>query len=138
MKKERSELMRIRNAGALLLLVVALICSVGLRAQAQEEDAILARAGDIVCDLTSSNALFDSADSALANFTLDQAMFLPIAPPDPNFSLYAVRGEIHAFDPTGFPADLVSALVPESYKGRAYVYPIAIVRGPRNSRPCGL
>ena len=74
---------------------------------------------------------FPSLDRVVTDFHFWQSIDLIIAPPAANYVFYGgQRDALRVFDPTGFPARIVSGLVPESYRDMAYVYRITICEDP--------
>ena len=74
---------------------------------------------------------FRSLNRIVNDFHFWQSLDLIIAPPAANYIFYGgQRDVLRVFDPTGFPARIVSGLVPESYRDMAYVYRITICEDP--------
>ena len=59
---------------------------------------------------------YASLNRLIGDFQFWQRFMLPIAPPAADQIFYAQHDKFRVFDPTGFPVQVLSGLVPESYR----------------------
>lgn len=129
MREDRGMVMR-RSAGALRLLAIGFLCGIGRQARAQETPDLMAMAAGIESRLASSNVCYESLDRVINDFQVWQHFWAMLAVPCTNAVVYAKRGELHAFDPTGFPPGFLAALVPETYRDAVDVYRVSVAEDP--------
>lgn len=70
-----------------------------------------------------------SLDEIISDFEFEQAMYLPIAVPDPEF-IHFQSGGILPFDPKNFPVAFCEGLVPVE-EGAIVMYPITVYEDPK-------
>ena len=123
-----------------LLFVLFVLWSTGaLRAQEEDNAVVLdaeqamtyyARAEAMTHGLTNSFRAFYSLDRLVRDFQFWQNLGVAIAPPSTN-AFFIHRNDFHVFDPTGFPAQVLSGLIPETYRGgMATVYRVFVGEDP--------
>ncbi len=108
------------------LLVVA-VCWVGVWAASSQREDEQAVDSDVYAAFMSAQV---SDIHGLEQFFFDQQdVFLPIVPPDPDFTLRQTASQALPFDPKSFPAEFVESLTLE-YENSVPVYPVTILEDP--------
>ena len=97
---------------------------------AEQATTFYARAEAMTHGLTNSFRAFYSLDRLVRDFQLWQNLGVAIAPPSTN-AFFIHRNDFHVFDPTGFPVQVLSGLIPETYRGgMATVYRVFVGEDP--------
>ena len=73
---------------------------------------------------------YGSLDRVIQDFEFWQRFELTFAPPEASLVLFAQRARLRIFDPTGFPVQVLSGLIPETNQYAVTVYRIVVCEDP--------
>ena len=102
----------------------------GTTIEAQTDQTLIARTDAIEHLLSNPMLSYASLDRLVRDYQLWQNFGVAISPPGTNTAFYIQRGKFRVFDPTGFPTQVLSGLIPEIYREAGIVYRVTIGEDP--------